>query len=200
MEWLLAHLSVLSSVVCPSEYVKKMVTVDLHRKGEHDFLMSSYVPASSEHGLLTTLYNKTKSEPSAWVEISGLMFKSVYTIWFPGIKGVWDIDGKEERPKCRQISLSSTSHCCFYSSPYTGSSYKLMCWYNNVAKDRPGGGRFSPADIDPCLCTHLIYAFAQIQNNRIVPGRGEYTSMGQSSRPGGLVSSECWGTGENQFV
>ncbi|XP_060248906.1 chitinase-like protein 3 [Meriones unguiculatus] len=56
-----------------------------------------------------------------------------------------------------------------------GSSYKLMCWYNNVAKDRPEGGRVSPADIDPCLCTHLIYAFAHIQNNRIVPGTEDLT-------------------------
>lgn len=51
----------------------------------------------------------------------------------------------------------------------TGSSYQLMCYYNNVAKARPGNGRFSPADIDPCLCTHLIYAFAGMQNNKIIP-------------------------------
>ncbi|XP_076789192.1 chitinase-like protein 3 [Arvicanthis niloticus] len=56
----------------------------------------------------------------------------------------------------------------------TGSSYQLMCYYNNVAKTRPGMGRFSPADIDPCLCTHLIYAFAGMQNNRIIPQRVDF--------------------------
>ncbi|KAH0500542.1 Acidic mammalian chitinase [Microtus ochrogaster] len=46
-----------------------------------------------------------------------------------------------------------------------------MCYYNNVAQDRPGLGSFSVGDIDPCLCSHLIYAFAKIQNNRITQGR-----------------------------
>ncbi|CAO2599620.1 Acidic mammalian chitinase [Lemmus lemmus] len=46
-----------------------------------------------------------------------------------------------------------------------------MCYYNNVAQARPGLGRFSVGDIDPCLCSHLIYAFAEIQNNRITQGR-----------------------------
>ncbi|XP_028613222.1 acidic mammalian chitinase-like [Grammomys surdaster] len=55
-----------------------------------------------------------------------------------------------------------------------GSSYQLMCYYNNVAKARPGMGRFSPADIDPCLCTHLIYAFAGMKNNRIIPQRVDF--------------------------
>nr|XP_015860466.2 chitinase-like protein 3 [Peromyscus maniculatus bairdii] len=48
-----------------------------------------------------------------------------------------------------------------------GSSYQLMCYYNNVARNRPRLGSFSPADIDPCLCSHLIYAFASMRNNKI---------------------------------
>ncbi|XP_038167310.1 chitinase-like protein 3 [Arvicola amphibius] len=52
-----------------------------------------------------------------------------------------------------------------------GSSYQLMCYYDNAAKDRPGLGSFSVGDIDPCLCSHLIYAFAEIQNNRITQRR-----------------------------
>ncbi|KAK7802323.1 hypothetical protein U0070_020718, partial [Myodes glareolus] len=46
-----------------------------------------------------------------------------------------------------------------------------MCYYNNVAQDRPGLGRFSVGDIDPCLRSHLICAFVEIQNNRITQGR-----------------------------
>ncbi|XP_057648968.1 chitinase-like protein 3 [Chionomys nivalis] len=52
-----------------------------------------------------------------------------------------------------------------------GSSYQLICYYNNTALDRPGLGRFSVGNIDPCLCSHLIYAFAEIQNNRITQRR-----------------------------
>ncbi|EDL07533.1 mCG10750, partial [Mus musculus] len=47
------------------------------------------------------------------------------------------------------------------------SAYQLMCYYNNVAQNRPKLGSFNPADIDPCLCTHLIYAFAGMQNNKV---------------------------------
>ncbi|XP_055474134.1 chitinase-like protein 3 [Psammomys obesus] len=52
-----------------------------------------------------------------------------------------------------------------------GSAYQLMCYYNNVAQNRPKLGSFSPSDIDPCLCTHLIYAFAGMRNNRITMKR-----------------------------
>uniref|UniRef100_UPI002020B152 acidic mammalian chitinase-like n=1 Tax=Myodes glareolus TaxID=447135 RepID=UPI002020B152 len=50
---------------------------------------------------------------------------------------------------------------------YLGSAYKLVCYFSNWAQYRPGLGRFTPDNIDPCLCTHLIYAFAGMQNNEI---------------------------------
>ena len=27
----------------------------------------------------------------------------------------------------------------------------------------------TPEDIDPCLCTHVIYAFSEMENNQLVP-------------------------------
>ncbi|KAM7318116.1 hypothetical protein ACRRTK_022853 [Alexandromys fortis] len=48
-----------------------------------------------------------------------------------------------------------------------GSAYNLVCYFSNWAQYRPGPGHFTPDDIDPCLCTHLIYAFAGMQNNEI---------------------------------
>ncbi|XP_006865985.1 PREDICTED: acidic mammalian chitinase-like [Chrysochloris asiatica] len=48
-----------------------------------------------------------------------------------------------------------------------GSAYQLTCYFTNWAQYRPGLGRFKPDDIDPCLCTHLIYAFAGMRNNEI---------------------------------
>uniref|UniRef100_A0A4X2KIT6 GH18 domain-containing protein n=1 Tax=Vombatus ursinus TaxID=29139 RepID=A0A4X2KIT6_VOMUR len=49
----------------------------------------------------------------------------------------------------------------------TGSAYHLTCYFSNWAQYRPGLGRFTPDNIDPCLCTHLIYAFARMSNNEI---------------------------------
>uniref|UniRef100_UPI00398F3E29 acidic mammalian chitinase-like isoform X2 n=1 Tax=Pristiophorus japonicus TaxID=55135 RepID=UPI00398F3E29 len=47
----------------------------------------------------------------------------------------------------------------------TVSSFKLVCYYTNWSQYRPEGGKFFPENVDPCLCTHLIYAFASMTNN-----------------------------------
>ncbi|XP_021233228.1 acidic mammalian chitinase-like [Numida meleagris] len=45
-----------------------------------------------------------------------------------------------------------------------GSAYVLSCYFTNWAQYRPGVGIFVPDNIDPCLCTHLLYAFAGMSN------------------------------------
>jgi GH18 family chitinase len=40
-----------------------------------------------------------------------------------------------------------------------------MCYYTNWSVYRTGDGRFSVQDIDPNLCTHIIYSFAKVQGN-----------------------------------
>uniref|UniRef100_A0A8D0AJP2 chitinase n=1 Tax=Sander lucioperca TaxID=283035 RepID=A0A8D0AJP2_SANLU len=49
----------------------------------------------------------------------------------------------------------------------TGSSFILSCYFTNWAQYRPPPTIFMPNDIDPCLCTHLLYAFATIKNNQL---------------------------------
>nr|XP_028587966.1 acidic mammalian chitinase-like [Podarcis muralis] len=50
-----------------------------------------------------------------------------------------------------------------------GSSYKLVCYFTNWSQYRPDPARYKPANVDPCLCTHVIYAFATMSNNKIAP-------------------------------
>uniref|UniRef100_A0A8K9VB68 chitinase n=1 Tax=Oncorhynchus mykiss TaxID=8022 RepID=A0A8K9VB68_ONCMY len=45
------------------------------------------------------------------------------------------------------------------------SSTKLVCYFTNWSQYRPGTGKYLPANVDPNLCTHLIYAFSMINHN-----------------------------------
>ncbi|XP_005375308.2 PREDICTED: chitinase-3-like protein 1 [Chinchilla lanigera] len=49
--------------------------------------------------------------------------------------------------------------CCF--------AYKLVCYYTNWSQYREGDGSCFPDVIDPFLCTHIIYSFANISNSEI---------------------------------
>jgi chitinase len=45
--------------------------------------------------------------------------------------------------------------------------YKLVCYYTNWSQYRPKKGKYLPEDIDPFLCTHLIFAFGWIKDGRL---------------------------------
>jgi chitinase len=40
--------------------------------------------------------------------------------------------------------------------------YKVVCYYTNWAQYRPQPGTYFPENVDPNLCTHIIFAFAKI--------------------------------------
>ncbi|KAG7275894.1 hypothetical protein CRUP_009583 [Coryphaenoides rupestris] len=41
----------------------------------------------------------------------------------------------------------------------------MVCYFTNWSQYRPNQGKFLPQDVDPFLCTTLIYAFSIINNN-----------------------------------
>jgi chitinase len=40
--------------------------------------------------------------------------------------------------------------------------YKKVCYVTNWSQYRKGNAKFLPENIDPFLCTHIVYAFAYI--------------------------------------
>ncbi|XP_042348390.1 acidic mammalian chitinase-like [Plectropomus leopardus] len=55
------------------------------------------------------------------------------------------------------------------------TSSKLVCYFTNWSKNRANEGEFTISDIDPNLCTHLIYAFSGINYaNEVDPNEAGY--------------------------
>ncbi|XP_019493682.1 PREDICTED: chitinase-3-like protein 1 [Hipposideros armiger] len=47
------------------------------------------------------------------------------------------------------------------------AAYKLVCYYTSWSQYREGDGSCFPDAVDPFLCTHVIYSFANISDNEI---------------------------------
>ncbi|KAL9987524.1 hypothetical protein ACROYT_G001848 [Oculina patagonica] len=52
-----------------------------------------------------------------------------------------------------------------FASYISAKNYVRVCYHTNWSQYRPGIGKFWPENIDPHLCTHLIYAFAKIDRS-----------------------------------
>ncbi|XP_063982353.1 chitinase-3-like protein 1 [Diachasmimorpha longicaudata] len=44
---------------------------------------------------------------------------------------------------------------------------KVVCYYGSWSVYRPGNGKFEISDIDPTVCTHLIYTFVGIESDKV---------------------------------
>ena len=50
---------------------------------------------------------------------------------------------------------------------FVGADYVRMCYFSNWAQFRVGDANFKVDDIDPTLCSHILYGFAGVENNQL---------------------------------
>jgi GH18 family chitinase len=63
--------------------------------------------------------------------------------------------------KCKTwIIITFESSCADVNS----HSKVVVCYVNSWAAKNPGNGKFLVENIDPMLCTHIIYAYAGLDN------------------------------------
>lgn len=46
-------------------------------------------------------------------------------------------------------------------------NYKVVCYYTNWSFYRKDNGKFAPENIDPKLCTHIVYGFVVLDPNSL---------------------------------
>lgn len=44
----------------------------------------------------------------------------------------------------------------------------VVCYFTNWAWYRPGEGKYKPEDIDPTICTHIVYGFAVLDYSNLI--------------------------------
>ncbi|KAJ3624357.1 hypothetical protein MTP99_017991 [Tenebrio molitor] len=54
---------------------------------------------------------------------------------------------------------------------------QIFCYMTNWSQKRPGAGKFTPEDINPSLCTHIIYAFATLKDNKLTEANDKDPDM-----------------------
>jgi hypothetical protein len=78
----------------------------------------------------------------------------------PGTTGVSTLSSNNNDKKNVQISRPA-------GSGSADKGYKIVCYFTNWAQYRPKTGKYLPEDIDPHLCTHIIYAFGWMKKGKL---------------------------------
>jgi chitinase len=70
------------------------------------------------------------------------------------------------------------------------ANYKMVCYFGSWAVYRPGAGKFDVENIDPTICTHIVYGFAGLNADNTITTLDSWNDL-----------YDNWGKGAmNRFV
>lgn len=81
----------------------------------------------------------------------------------PGSENVIDPNDEVEDTQVEVVSFGQDAN----EVSTTTEDFKVVCYFTNWAWYRQGGGKFLPEDIDPELCTHIVYGFAVLNREKL---------------------------------
>jgi GH18 family chitinase len=62
---------------------------------------------------------------------------------------------------------NSTNHLTSKETSKLLDLYKIVCYFTNWSRYRPDSAKFTVNDVNPFLCTHIIYSFAVLDNKTL---------------------------------
>uniref|UniRef100_A0A8C6C2E2 chitinase n=1 Tax=Monodon monoceros TaxID=40151 RepID=A0A8C6C2E2_MONMO len=77
-----------------------------------------------------------------------------------------------------------------YFPAVPGTATKSVCYFTNWSQYRPGIARYMPENVDPCLCTHIIFAFTGMTNNQMTTIEWNDETLYQQGTENPAI---CWG-------
>nr|AUF41628.1 chitinase 4 [Rhynchophorus ferrugineus] len=84
-----------------------------------------------------------------------------------------ELEQEDKNQNSQLVLLESSTHAPVVphsTKPIvdTNSEYKVVCYFTNWAWYRQGRGKYLPSNIDPNLCTHIIYGFAVLNGDQLI--------------------------------
>ncbi|PNF23034.1 hypothetical protein B7P43_G09842 [Cryptotermes secundus] len=77
------------------------------------------------------------------------------------------------------VAAATQSHNVTRRESGSGPQKRVVCYYTNWSVYRPGTAKFSPQNINPYLCTHLIYAFGGLTRENSLRPYDKYQDIEQ---------------------
>nr|QDA39871.1 chitinase 3 [Phenacoccus solenopsis] len=80
------------------------------------------------------------------------------------------IDPSEVISKVKKLQIATTAPSTVIEKARPS---QILCYMTSWSQKRPGLGKFTPDNIDYSLCTHVIYAFGTLKDNRLTIGEDD---------------------------
>ncbi|XP_076442225.1 uncharacterized protein LOC143281124 [Babylonia areolata] len=120
---------------------------------------STMSPDSERHDVNITSYRSSFLPSHHGVPVRSEPFAAF------GHKGGAESPGERKGKDVDQTPPADATVGHLTSHPHGEPKKKIFCYYSSSANARPDVGKFWPEHVDPFLCSHLIFAFADISED-----------------------------------